>query len=265
MPLLLVLWTVGLLAIIAAASQSSGTMSYTLARDAAETARLEARAEAALNLAALSLLEGASLQREGNPGLTQSIRYEGSKIQVDIQDELGRIDLNHADTQLLAGLFRAVGMPAQEAASIADRIQDWRDPDDLRRLNGAEAREYRASGASHAPRNAGFQVKDELQLVLGITRDIYQKAEPALTIHSGKPGVDRRIAPPLVQRALGGDTGDFTSTVPTGARAGRAFALCIKLPAGKDIVTWEAAIRFTGDSIKPYWLLDWDRKPCGPR
>jgi general secretion pathway protein K len=258
LPLLFVLWTVALLAIVAAASQSSSTLSYTLARNAAELARQETQAEAALNLAVFSFL--------AMPSLSQTIRYDGVEHKIEIQDELGRIDLNHADGQLLGNLFRVAGMPAQEAQKIADRIIDWRDSDDLRRLNGAEAREYREAGASYLPRNGSFQSRDELRRVLGMTNEMFRKVEPVVTIHSGKPSIDPRAALPLARRALAGDgdavLGDANPAIPIGSLAGRAFAFCINAPAKEGSLVWQAVIRLTGDPAKPYWLLEWDRRPC---
>lgn len=262
MPLLFVLWTVALLAIIAAASQSSGTVSYTLARNAAEVARQEAQAEAVLNLVVLLLMEGPARQQ------SRTILYDGEEFKVEIQDELGRIDLNHADGRLLVNLFRAVSTAPQEAEKLADRIVDWRDPDDLRRLNGAEAREYREAGLLYGPRNGSFQSKDELRLVLGMTPELFRKVEPALTIHSGKPGIDPRLAPPLVRQTLAGrdriyeqDISRAPATIG-GAFAGRAFAVCLTSLGKKNPFTWQAVIRLTGDPAKPYWLLEWYRKLC---
>jgi general secretion pathway protein K len=262
MPLLLVLWTVALLTIIASGLQSSGTVSYTLARNAAEHARREAQAEAALNLAVLSLLDRPSLYREQ----PQTLRYEQTDFKIEIQDELGRIDLNHADAHLLANLFRAVGLASQEAQKLADRIIDWRDPDDLRRLNGAEAREYDEASAAHRPRNGSFQSKDELRLLLGMTPELFRKVEPVLTIHSGKPSIDSRVAPPLARRALIGDSNAIVAEPQSGGSighlAGRAFGVCILSAVGEVSLDWTAVIRLTGDAAKTYWLLEWRQEPC---
>jgi general secretion pathway protein K len=270
MPLLFVLWSLGLLAIIAAAAQSSGTLSYALARNAAELASREAQVEAALNLAVLALLDGRASAR--SIGRSQMILYDGANIEIEIQDQLGLIDLNHADGPLLAKLFRAAGLPPQEASKIADRILDWRDPDDLRRLNGAEAREYREAAAPYLPRNESFQSKDELRLVLGVTPELFRKVEPAITIHSGKPGIDPRVAPPLVRRAHLGeshavvsDPGPVAAARAFTSLAGRAFAICITLPKREDVFTRKAVIRLTGDPFKPYWLLEQSGKGCDAR
>ena len=54
------------------------------------------------------------------------------------KDELGKIDLNAADETLLTRLFTSVGLDAQAASSLVEKILDWRSPADLKGLNGAD-------------------------------------------------------------------------------------------------------------------------------
>ena len=64
-------------------------------------------------------------------------------------DESARIDINAAPTPLLKGLLQNVGgLDADAAQHVVDAILDWRDADDLKRPNGAEAPDYRRPGAN---------------------------------------------------------------------------------------------------------------------
>lgn len=270
MPLLYVLWTVALLTIIATAIASSGTVSYHLTHNAAEQIRHEALAEAALNRAVLALLDKRPEQRWRVDAVPQNFTFEGTVISVAIQDELGRIDLNQADVSLLAGLFRGAGQAGEATDMIVDRIIDWRDPDDLRRLHGAEAAEYTTAGFSGRPRNAPFQSVEELKLVLGVARDVYRRVEPFLTVYSNRSMIDPRFAPREVLLALSGGDG-ARGTFPTvgqdaqGAGIiepllpldGRAFKIQIDFVVGEARISREAVVRLTGDAAKPYWLLNW--------
>jgi hypothetical protein len=56
--------------------------------------------------------------------------------------------------------------------------------------------------------------------------------------------------------------GDANPAIPIGSLAGRAYAFCINAPAKEGSLVWQAVIRLTGDPAKPYWLLEWDRRPC---
>lgn len=164
MPLLYVLWTVSLLTIIAVASQSSGTLSYRLVRNTADAVQQEAFADAVLNRTVLFLLDERAGERFPVDGSKKSFTFSDIEVAVRIQDEQGRIDINHADRTLLANLFRAASADSQTAEQLADRIVDWRDADKLRRLNGAEQKEYQQAGLSYRPRNGAFLTIDELNL-----------------------------------------------------------------------------------------------------
>ena len=275
MPLLYVLWTIALLTIIATATHSAGSVSYKLIRNLAEVAREDAVAEAALNRAVLALLDPRPDRRPHIDGASERFSFDGTEVRFEIRDELGRIDLNYADTPLLIGLFRAAGVAAGEADKIADRILDWRDPDDLRRLNGAEASDYEHAGLPNHPRNAPFQTVEELKLVLGVTPALFHRVEPVLTVYSGKPLIDPRVASPLARQALAGGNVQRRSgpladpqgrwlnnrgagTVdPSLSLNGRAFRIGIEFMLGKTRILREAVVRLTGDPSKPYWLLCW--------
>jgi general secretion pathway protein K len=98
--------------------------------------------------------------------------------------------MNVAREPLLKGLFMSVGLPAEDVDRLADAIMDWRDPDDAKRLNGAEAPEYRAAGRNYVPANANFETIEEVQRVLGMTPEIYAKIADLITVHSRQPGID---------------------------------------------------------------------------
>jgi general secretion pathway protein K len=270
MPLLYVLWTVGLITIIAGAMQLSGTVSYKQARNAAEAARQEALAEAALNRIVLTLLDRRDGKRVRVDGVPQTLSFDDMDIKATIRDEVGRIDINHTEAPLLAGLLRAAGERAEDAEKIADRILDWRDADSLTRLNGAEARQYRDAGASLLPRDAPFQTVEELKHVLGMTPDIFRRIEPAITIYSGRPVVDPMVSMPLIQSALQGQAPAASRQEPASSASrpvfaswppsGRAFVISIEFKPGDMASRREAIIRMTGDAAKPYWLLRWRQR-----
>ena len=55
---------------------------------------------------------------------------------------------------------------------IVDSIQDWRDPDNLHRFNGAEDDYYLSLPTPYRAKNADFESLDELLLVKGMTPEI---------------------------------------------------------------------------------------------
>jgi len=101
-----------------------------------------------------------------------------------------------------------VGLPEDDAGRIVDAILDWRDPDALRRPNGAEEPEYRAAGLAYKPANAPFQAIEEIQLVLGMRPEIYRRIAPLITVFSRQPGVNPQLASREVLMAIPGVTAE---------------------------------------------------------
>jgi len=95
----------------------------------------------------------------------------GARVQIG--DETGKMNVNLAPGYLLYNLLIMVGLEEAEADMITDSIEDWRDRDDLNRLNGAESNYYQALQEPYLAKNGLFDVPEELLLVQGITPEIY--------------------------------------------------------------------------------------------
>ncbi len=211
-----VLWVLALLAVIAGSFTVGARTEAKLAHNLGENAKARALADAGIQRAVLVLLEPQTVGQFGEDGenmfdlgsrldgTPHVWRFGGGEILISMQDEDGRIDLNTAVDELLAGLFVSLGADGGQANALVDAIADFRDANDFTRLNGAEDADYRAAGLDHGPKNAPFQAVEELQLVLGMTRDLYRLAAPALTVHSGRPDIDPATAPRVVLMALPG-------------------------------------------------------------
>ena len=275
MALVSVIWGVALLAVIATSFLSAGNVSYRLARNVAERARTDAIAEAAVSRAVLALLDPRPDSRWRADGAAQQFRFEGAQVTLRIQDELGRIDLNHADGALLAGLFRSAGLDAAAAGSLADKVLDWRDASPLKRLDGAKDADYRAAGRDYRPRNGPFQSVDELRLVLGMTPQLFERVAPALTVYSGKQFIDPQVAPrealsalptmntESIASLLAARTQGNAADSPSASASlihGRAFSIRAEIEQASGASAREAVVRLTGDPGKPFWLLSWKSK-----
>jgi len=267
MPLLSVLWGLTLLGAIATSLLAAGTTSYRLARNAVDAAEVDVAAEAAVNGVVLGLLDPAPESRWRTDGVPRVVDFAGTRMQVQVQDELGRIDLNNADGMLLSSLFRSVGLDAQAASALTDKILDWRDAGSLKRLNGAKDPEYRAAGFAYLPRNGPFQGVDELKLVMGMTPEIFQRIEPAVTVYSGRPSIDPRVAPPEALRALPTMDAQKVAAIvatrngppvaPAIPLIGRAFGIRIDIDRPGGAQHREAVVRLTNHPGQIFWLLNW--------
>lgn len=274
MAILYVVWGVGLLAMIAMSFLSSANVSYAVSSTSLESAQRQALAEAGLARAVLGLLDPRPDKRWRVDAMPQEFVFADTKMRIAIQDELGRIDLNQADQGLLTRLFQSVGLGAPAAGGLAAKILDWRDTGSGTHVNGAKDRDYRTAGQVLGPRNGPFQSVDELQLVMGVSKEIYERALPALTVYSGKPFLDPQFAPREALLALptmnrGAVEATMAARTTKASRAGiidpsislggRAFSIRTEI-IGSAATVHEAVVRLTDQPLQPYWLLHWKVK-----
>ena len=163
-------------------------------------------AEAGLNLAAYGLSKSDPQQKWVADGRPYTIMFDGVEVEISITDDSGKIDINAADSASLKNLFVGQGIEEIQAEELADAIVDWRDPDDLTSLHGAERDDYRSVGLPYSPRNAPFETISEIQQVFGMSYDLYVEIEPAITMFSGRSMPSAAYAPLEALMAIPGMT-----------------------------------------------------------
>lgn len=282
--LLAVLWGVALLAVIAAGLTAATRSDARLASNIAERMQAEALAEAGIFAAILELHRAGDAPTWPADGQLLRLSLDGGRAEVTGTDEAGKVDLNAAPEELVAGLLRAVGLPDQEAARLADAIADFRDEDGLRRLNGAEDAEYRAAGLSHGAFDRPFQTVEELRFVLGADDALVARVAPFVTVYTRESGIDPEVAPATALLALPGiDAAAVTAALDAvdgraerlalalrevddrllGATAGRLFTLrAAGTTDGGTAAVREAVIRLTGNPHHPYVIHAWRQPPA---
>lgn len=277
-----VLIVISILSIIATSLLFTESVSYRLSQNSISRDKADALTEAGVSRAILALLDQRPDRRWQADGDSYDFEFSGTRMKIRIEDEFGKIDINTANDELLKGVFRAAGLNAQAADTMLQRLLDWRDQDDLHRLNGAEASAYRAAGHSYKPRNGPLQTVDEIQMIMGMTPKLFARIEPALTVYSGRTDIDQRTAPREALRALSEMDEEkiekiFTArfarkTLQAGKRGsklnmnnalnpmsgGRAVTIRVELVTDNLEYVREATVRFTENSSQPYWILKWD-------
>lgn len=101
------------------------------------------------------------------------VSFGAGEFRVRIDNESGKININGANEQLLKMMMDAFDMKDEERSIIVDSILDWRDKDDLHRTNGAENAYYNALAEPYDCKNDAFDSVEELLMVRGITRELY--------------------------------------------------------------------------------------------
>jgi general secretion pathway protein K len=279
--LIAVLWVMTLLAAIAGAFMISTRTEVRVAQNLVGQAQARALADAGVQRAIAGLLAPESDRRWMADGRVYSWEFAGGHVDIAIEDEGGKVDLNAAPIEMLAGIFKAVGIPAPKAQALADAIADWRDEDELRRPDGAEDAEYRAAGLAHGTPDRPLEANEVLLNVLGVTPEIYQRVAPWVTVYSRGSGVNPATASRTALAAVPNITeADIDAIVaarnldPRNASVALArfqvYARYLARPtanvytvraqgrhAGGAIFVREAVVRLGGDADRPFAFQAW--------
>ena len=91
-----------------------------------------------------------------------------------LTDEAARLDINASTPARLDRLLAALDVEGQQRDIINDSLQDWRDRDEVHRLNGAESEDvYLRLPLPYRSRNGNLQDASELRQIRGVSRELY--------------------------------------------------------------------------------------------
>ncbi len=193
--LTIVLWVITLLSVVATNFAYSMRTETNITRNNMERTRARHLAEAGVRAAVWALSHPDAEARWRSDGQSRRLAIGGGVVEVRVRREAGLIDLNKASPAIIEGLLQVFEVDPDRRDQLVNAIQDWRDKDDLRRVNGAEDREYIAAGRDQGAKDAPFDAVSELQTVLGMTPELFRKLEPFLTVHAGSARIDTGAAP----------------------------------------------------------------------
>lgn len=135
-----------------------------------------------------------------------------------ITDEEARINLNTVPPSRLDRLLAILGVEKENRDVVNDSLQDWKDPNEFHRANGAESDYYLKLPVPYRSRNGPLQSVTELLQIRGVTRELYAGTGegPGLaefvTVHSA-PQLNINTASPTVLQALGLSEAEITEIV----------------------------------------------------
>lgn len=118
-----------------------------------------------------ALVEG----RLAADGTVYTVRLGSREVIFRLEDERGKVDLNMASEAQIRQVLRGVlGDERMELTdTITDSILDWKDTDNLVRLDGAEDEVYEEKRPAYRAANGPFRLINELLLVNGVTHDLF--------------------------------------------------------------------------------------------
>jgi general secretion pathway protein K len=152
-------------------------------------------------------------------GTPNTFPLENGTCLVRIIDESGKIDINKVPDIILKGLLTNLGVKDEDADVIVDSIEDWRDADDLTRLNGAENDYYTSLPVPYKAKNADLESIEELLLVKGVTPELLHGTggkpglEDFITVYSENGTINVNAASKEVLMAIPGMTPELASAV----------------------------------------------------
>jgi general secretion pathway protein K len=278
--LILVLWLTVLLTAIGASFAFGMRHEALSARNAVDVAMARAAADGAIERTVYELSRPRVADAWVADGSTHAWTDGAVALTITAVDEAAKIDVNTApDALLTSALMQVGGADAATAARLVDAIDDWKDADDLKRPNGAEAPDYQAAGLKYGPANAPFETVGEVSRVLGMPPALFARLAPSLTVYSRARGINPATASRDVLLALPNAAPDAVDAFI----AARADALAQKLPlppfppasgmSSGAVSTWriratasladgvtfvrEAVVRPSADMRRPLIVLAW--------
>lgn len=172
---------------------------------AAEAAR--ARMIAAADGAIALVIE--QIAREARNGADPFARPErhltfaGASITVRLEDERGKIPLNHLDDASASRLAEALG--AEGTDILRDSLEDWIDDDHSPRPSGAEQGWYDLqAGPRLRVRDGAMTSIEELAMVRGVSRAVLARLLAVVTVETGDAPFAPRHASALARQVMAG-------------------------------------------------------------
>jgi general secretion pathway protein K len=187
--LFLVLWVLTLLSVIVGEFCYAMRTEINITRNFKEETEGYYIAYAGLNIAIKKIIENKlSLKEAESPAGEQDqegefewrlnvnmspVPFANGSFIVRIDNESGKVNLNMTDERLLKMILDGFELDASEKDTIVDSILDWRDKNNLHRINGAEDDYYLALPDPYECKDGNFDSIEEVLLVKGMTPEIF--------------------------------------------------------------------------------------------
>lgn len=200
--LLAVLWITAFLAAIASTVAHQSRTSLQMTKNRIDMLQMNQIAESAILLRIADEINSPQITSTSVSDTLLPSLPEGIRVQLSMNDESGKVDLNSAPHAILQSLLLEIGLDEDAAVSVSNSILDWRDEDEFTRINGAEDNEYKKFGYQYGSKDADFERIEELQLVHGITVELFNAMQPYITVYTQDFGVNVAVASNLVRRVV---------------------------------------------------------------
>jgi general secretion pathway protein K len=165
-------------------------------------------------------------------------------LKISIQEANGLININSAKEPLLKYFFASLNLENSNPEMYVDRILDWIDSDDLRRLHGAEKNDYLSAGFDYYPFNRSFNDIAELNLISGISPQIYKKISPYISTYSESDTIDLSSAPEYILLGLPGIDHALANAILNYRTENKTFPLSEIPESAKAYLNYNSGINY---------------------
>src|SRR5262249_26444016 len=149
--LIIVLWTLVLIAFIVAHVTANGRTEIRIANNLVANSAAEAAADGAIFEAIFNLSDPRPEQRWPINGPARELTIGHSRILVRLEDEASWINPSSASPLLIEALLRVTGSDAEIAHNLATAVSEWVGSAANARPQPTLLAEYRAAGLNYGP------------------------------------------------------------------------------------------------------------------
>jgi len=189
--LVMVLWVVTILSVVALEFSFAMRTEVNIAKNYKEELQLYTMAEGGVQRAITELIYKHDqrihqMRKTSNPNeipaaerewVTDGRRYlmpfDLGECEIRVMSEAGKVNINLVPESLLRKIMGNLGLEGEQRDIVVDSIMDWRDPDDLHRINGAENDYYLSLKEPYNCKNGDLSSIEELLLIRGVTPDLF--------------------------------------------------------------------------------------------
>ncbi|HEV8437047.1 MAG TPA: hypothetical protein VGT40_03040 [Methylomirabilota bacterium] len=187
------------------------------------------------------------------PTLPRShVKLGAGEFSYRITDEEARLNLNAGLPARLDKLLGSLGVDKSQRDIITDSVEDWRDPNETHRTNGAESDQYLQLPVPYRSRNANLQDVAELLQIKGVTPELYfgRGDHPGLvdlvTVRS-RGTVNMNTAPKLILEAVGLSEAEIDEV--TQSRGSKPYGPVPPRYTGRRFTTGSATFRIEAEGV----------------
>jgi general secretion pathway protein K len=182
--LLVVLWTLGFLALVGTALVAAGRREMQRSRNLLDGAAAEAAADGAVQQAVFALLDTSPTRHWRADGAPHLIRSRDFVTELRLENENGKINPNFAPPEMMRALLVQLGtaLPAAEKLSVA--IADRRNQTNRTVQPDPDEKDGDQAPQGNTGPTAGFESLDDLAAIPGMTPALLARLKPHLTLFS---------------------------------------------------------------------------------